>query len=372
MCERESTFCPECRDPMSLVLPAMKPQSRVAIAAGAPPDAPDRRQFMRVMGGGAAAMMALGGGVLRPARADEKAASKPQPRKPKPAEDLIRELHATLTDEQKKTLVLDWDHSAAKGRIPTRLGMYNSPLNGQRIGDAYTPAQQELQQRILKSVLNGDDGFNRISRGNTWDNSKSFTGCGAHIFGDPSGDGKFAWLFTGHHLTVRCDGNSMPGAAFGGPIYYGHLKHGYSKGNAYNFQTQSVQKVYDALDGKQREKAAREGSPGEQAKSVVINPDADARPGIAYAELSGDQQKLVAQVMRDLLEPFRPEDGDEVMAIIKATGGMDKLHLAFFKDETGDPDEPWHFWRIEGPGFVWNYRILPHVHCFVNIASQVA
>jgi hypothetical protein len=34
--------------------------------------------------------------------------------------------------------------------------------------------------------------------------------------------------------------------------------------------------------------------------------------------------------------------------------------------------ERWHFWRLEGPGFVWNYRVLPHVHCYVNISSKIA
>ena len=35
------------------------------------------------------------------------------------------------------------------------------------------------------------------------------------------------------------------------------------------------------------------------------------------------------------------------------------------------PNERWHFWRLEGPGFVWNYRVLPHVHCYVNISSKI-
>ena len=30
------------------------------------------------------------------------------------------------------------------------------------------------------------------------------------------------------------------------------------------------------------------------------------------------------------------------------------------------------FWRLEGPGFVWNYRVLPHVHTYVNISSKLA
>ena len=34
--------------------------------------------------------------------------------------------------------------------------------------------------------------------------------------------------------------------------------------------------------------------------------------------------------------------------------------------------EPWSHWRLEGSGFVWSYRSLPHVHTFVNISSKLA
>ena len=56
------------------------------------------------------------------------------------------------------------------------------------------------------------------------------------------------------------------------------------------------------------------------------------------------------------------------MAIIKETGGMEKIHLAFYIDKEVKDEKAWDFWRLEGPGFVWNYRVLPHVHTYVNIA----
>ena len=75
--------------------------------------------------------------------------------------------------------------------------------------------------------------------------------------------------------------------------------------------------------------------------------------------------------MRDVLSPYRKEDVEEVMAIVKTNGGMEKIHLAFYPDRSMKDNQPWHFWRLEGPGFVWNYRVLPHVHTFVNISSKV-
>ena len=34
--------------------------------------------------------------------------------------------------------------------------------------------------------------------------------------------GKFQWMLTGRHTTMRADGDSVDKAAFGGPIVYGH------------------------------------------------------------------------------------------------------------------------------------------------------
>jgi hypothetical protein len=45
------------------------------------------------------------------------------------------------------------------------------------------------------------------------------------IFGEP-GTGKFEFVLTGRHVTRRCDGDSLEGAAFGGPIFYAPARRG--------------------------------------------------------------------------------------------------------------------------------------------------
>ncbi len=254
--------------------------------------------------------------------------------------------------------------------------MYNGPVLGVRIGDAYTKAQQELIERIVKAMSSGDDGYYQLSRKGTWDGSRSFGRCGALFFGEPKPGNKYAFVFAGHHLTIRADGNFEDGIAFGGPIYYGHSPNGWSRGNIFNYQTRAVVKVRDALDAKQMEKATvKKGTPGEHAPSVRFKAKAEDRPGIPYADLSKDQRSLVEQVMRDVLKPYRKEDVDEVMAIIQRNGGMEKIKLAFYSEEyegsRTSKEQPWSFWRLEGPGFVWNYRVLPHVHTYVNISSKL-
>jgi hypothetical protein len=322
----------------------------------------DRRDFIRVVGGTAA--LAATGMTLPAVAADTKPEAKTETKAAKPAEELIKELHANLSDDQKKSVMRPWDDQA-------RMGMYNSALNNQKIGHIYTKAQKELIDRIVHAVVSGEEGYKRISRNGTWDMSQAFENCGCHIFGEPVQGKKFAWLFTGHHLTLRCDGNSLEGAAFGGPMYYGHSPNGYSENNIFNYQTKSTLKVFKALDRKQRAKAIVKGSPGEQAPSVRFRKPTEAKPGISCADLTAEQKALVEQVMRDVLSPYRKEDTDEVMEILKSNGGLDKLHLAFYKDNAMNDRERWHFWRLEGPGFVWNYRVLPHVHTYVHISSKV-
>jgi hypothetical protein len=329
-------YCPECDE--GFQLPKMR----------------SRRSFLLAMGAAGAAATVTGRG-----RAED---AKPTA---KPAEGLIRELHATLSADQKKALIQPYDHGASEGR-PNRQRTFNSAFNEKLIAENYTKPQRELVQRIVRSILASDEAWERLTRKGTWDSSGSFEGCGAVLFGEPAENSPYAFVFSGHHITLRCDGNSEPNTAWGGPVYYGHSEPGYSKNNVYRYQTESVQAVFDALDEKQRAKSMAPQNPGDGLGGLKPQ---NPRHGIPYAELNAEQKKLVENVMRTLLGPFRKEDVDEVMQIVKIGGGMDHMNLAFYQDKEMKKEQPWSFWRLEGPGFVWNFRPLPHVHCFVNIAS---
>jgi len=338
-----SQICPEC-------------SANVAPISGLA-----RRDFIRAVG-------VMGGAALLPIGA--KAAPADKPRTAKPAESLVREFHATLTDEQKKAMVLPWNHGAEKGGQPTRLKTHNAAPLGKKLGEQFTKPQQDLIRTTFKAILSGEDAYARISRKGTWDSSGSFEGNGVAIFGDPTGKEPFSWVFAGHHLTLRCDGNSQPNTAFGGPMYYGHSANGHSDANVYNYQTRQVMSVFTMLNGQQQKQAVIIGDPGDGAAALKAKLVAQPPTGIAYAELDQAQQALVTGVMRTLISPFRQEDGDEVMQLIKTNGGMEKVRLAFYKEKAEQSNDRWDYWRLEGPGFVWNYRVLPHVHCFVNVVGQ--
>lgn len=346
MSENTKPLCPECDEQ---------------------PEAVDRRNFIRVVSGSAAGLVAAGS--LAASAPQLLANVTPAARAPRPAEAMIREMYASLSNEQRRTTVYPWDHPHPRLRnYAARHGMYNAAF-ARNIGESYTAAQRELCQRILRSIASDDEGYQKISRNGTWDASRSFENCGANIFGEPVDGRPFAWLFTGHHLTVRCDGNSQANAAFGGPVYYGHTPDGYSQRNCFNYQTQTVRNLFDALTAAQRGVAVVNGTPGEHEASVEFRQG--NHPGLPASELTQPQRQLVETVMRTILNPYRREDADEVMEIIRRNGGLERIHLAFYRDRGANDDARWHFWRLEGPGFVWNYRILPHVHCYVNISARV-
>ena len=94
------------------------------------------------------------------------------------------------------------------------------------------------------------------------------------LFGQP-GTGKFEFVLTGRHITRRCDGDSVRGVAFGGPIFYGHQAGDKDReaaehpGNVFWYQAQRANQVFQALDGKQRDLALLGESRDEDGSDTV-------------------------------------------------------------------------------------------------------
>ena len=83
-----------------------------------------RREFIRTVSGGAAALAGIGAvGLPRMGFAEDKPAVA---KSEKPSESLVKELFATLSPDQKKSIVLPWNHKDKDGNI-VRLRMYNAP-----------------------------------------------------------------------------------------------------------------------------------------------------------------------------------------------------------------------------------------------------
>ncbi len=311
----------------------------------------NRRAFVRMAGGSLAAAGALP--FLSPS-----ATATGAPTVDSSAETVVKRFYHTLSDQQRKVICLPFHHPS-RTKINANWAVTQPEIGG----DFYTEEQRQLVDEIFRGVTS-PDGYERFLR-QMEDDSGGFGNYYVAVFGEP-GSGKFEWELTGRHVTIRADGDSVDKMAFGGPIFYGHGASDPRK-NVFHYQTLSANRVFAALDAQQAKKALLPQSPPED--QVPIQGPTGQFPGIAVEALSSDQQDLVQSVVRTMLAPYRQEDVDEVLAVLKQGGGLDKLHMAFYKTGDLNDDQIWDIWRIEGPGFVWHFRGAPHVHTYVNVGS---
>ena len=246
---------------------------------------------------------------------------------------MVFELFKSMDGDQKKKLVLPWDHKAGNQPLPARLMTANAAVGKSVIGLEYDKKQVETSRtRSSGRSPTARRATSSLSRNGKFDNSGDFESIGALIYGEPAEGKKFSLVFSGHHITVRCDGNSEEKTAFGGPLYYGHSPSGYATNNVFYHQTKVTNELYERA---RREAGTVAVMPGKWMDGVqtVKLPAKDAKvPGLSIGEMSKDQKDLVEKVMKELVAPYRKEDGDEVMEIIKANGGMEKISLAFYEE----------------------------------------
>ena len=309
-----------------------------------------RRNFVRTVGGAAVAAGAvplLGRSV----------AAGPSPTST--AETSVKRLYDSLRDDQLTAICFPFEHDLRK-KVSANWG-----ITDQEIGsDFYTDEQRELIGQIVGSVTS-EDGHERLLRQMDDDNG-GIEQYHCAIFGKP-GTGRFQWELTGRHLTLRADGDSVENAAFGGPIVYGHGEEEV-KQNLFHYQTMKANEVFEALDGRQRKKSLLTTAPEEN--QVKLQGRDGEFPGIRVGDLSADQKDLVESVAKTILAPYRQEDVEESMSILKQNGGVDELRMAFYQEGDIGDDKVWDIWRIEGPSFVVHFRGAPHVHAYINIGVK--
>jgi hypothetical protein len=286
------------------------------------------------------------------------------------AEHLVKALHRSLTAPQRREICLAWDHTDTdRGLVRSFIANHWQVTQPCIRSSFFTPAQQALIHRIFRSLLDerwypqfmrqlADD-----TKGHPWGQDQSIA-----IFGDPEA-GPFQFIFTGRHVTLRADGGSLPGSAFGGPIFYGHAARGryweppHHPGNIFWPQALAAGRLYDALDEDQRARAVIDALPDETAIGF-----GRARLGISAASFTEAQRRQFVALLNALTAPFRHSDRRRVARCVARQGGLDSLSVAFAREHRISAPE-WDHWRIEGPSFVWHFRGWPHVHGWVNVAD---
>ena len=314
-----------------------------------------RRDFVR-----RAAGIAVAGSLFPLAAPSRRAFAAPSEKSA--AETSVKRFYDSLKEEQKKVVCFPFDHPL-RNKINANWAITKPTIN-----EFFDKGQQANLEEIFKSTVS-PEGYDKLTK-QMEDDDGGFGNYHVAVFGTP-GAGPFEWELTGRHVTLRADGNSVAGAAFGGPMIYGHGAGDSEKGlpgNVFYYQTKKANEVFKALDGTQRSSALVPKAPKEDA--VSVQGSSGHFPGLAVGELSADQKALVESVMKVILAPYRDEDVEEALAIIKEGGGLDALHMAFYENGDIGADHEWDLWRLEGPNIVWHFRGAPHVHAYVNITKK--
>ncbi|MEZ6048557.1 MAG: DUF3500 domain-containing protein [Planctomycetaceae bacterium] len=324
-----------------------------------------RRKFVKTLGVTAAA-------TLLPNLNGFAADTSSEPLAKAEPEQLVKKLFESFTPEQKSVVCFDWNH--LKDGSPLRLRVANNWQITDKLirSDFYTKDQQEMIEAIVFNIYSPE--WQGKIRQEMNDDCGGFgEEHSIALFGIPGAD-KFEFVFTGRHLTVRCDGNSTENVAFGGPIFYGHDPHGDFNepadhpDNVFWGQALKANRLYEMLDGKQRAVALQKQLPAED--EVHFRAAGAEIPGLRVSEMTADQREHMELVLKSLLEPYRQTDQAEAMTCLKAQGGLDNCRLVFYESGDIGNDGVWDNWRLEGPAFVWHYRGAPHVHVWANVADD--
>src|SRR5437762_4309633 len=256
-----------------------------------------RRTFLKATVVGAAAVAASPLPSLAVSQA-EKAATKKAT-----SETLITTLFKSLNEEQRKAICFPFDH-------PLRSKVDNNwMITDKKISQFFTNAQQAMIRDIFAGLHSPEYAGKVLQQVEHDGGKEGFGGCSIALFGEP-GSGRFEFVLTGRHVTRRCDGDSVEGEAFGGPIFYGHAAKSFNEpadhpGNVYWYQAVRANEVFKMLDGKQRELALLDEPREEKGTDTVRLTGKTDLPGIPVSALARDQKRRVRQVMADVLAPFR-------------------------------------------------------------------
>jgi len=323
----------------------------------------DRREFVKKVAVGSVGLVTTAAPSLY--GSSERLVARPKAKER--SETLVATLYKSLSEEQKQKVAFRFDH-------PLRSKVDNNwQITPVTIAEFFRPDQQAMIAEIFRGLHNPEFVDKVLYHIN-----EDAGGLGKYsvaLFGEPGG-GAFEFVLTGRHCTARCDGDSVEGTAFGGPIFYGHASQNFNEKpdhpkNVYWYQAKRANEVFQALDGKQR-KIALLGDPRQEqgTGTVELKQRGDKILGLPVSEMTRDQRELVRKVLGDLLLPFREADRVEALRDIEARGGFDELTMSFYKNMDIGNDGVWDVWQLESPSMVWYFRGAPHVHVWVNVHTR--
>ena len=209
--------------------------------------------------------------------------------------------------------------------------------------------QQELALGLVRQVCT-PEGFAALSQARV-DDAGGWKHDHLAVFGAPDEPGRFEWVLSGRHLTLR---GSSDGTITGGPLFLGHAAP--PEANIWTRQAEGVRALFRSLD------------PLKQARaSVSVGRGGISQSGLDLNDLEPEQRANVRRLLASLVEPFRAFEVPSVQACLRDEGdGFAGMCWQAFRSEADRSGEPPRVWRLIGPGFTWSFHGEPHIHSWFD------
>lgn len=296
-------------------------------------------------------------------------AAPPSSRDGADARTLLRRVFEALPETERAAALVPFDH-------PLR-HYFNRGLNlgGVRVGATTLGWDARRDLAALAQASLSETGRERIfGQGLLTVSGVNFTQL---LFcGDPRGNGPCQAILSAVHLNLRLGGQTPEGAAFGGPQVYGDQRGDHRDGlpgNVFRHQMEQAHRLLASLSRAERA-AVRVARAPPQVNVGLQGLDGHFE-GVAVGHLSSTQRALARAAVDSIFATYSAADAAAAWRCLDRNGGIDALRFADYDvdyDETDRHfgDAPSQIFRFEGPAAVLHFRGHPHVHAFVNVASD--
>ncbi|MDA0769005.1 MAG: DUF3500 domain-containing protein [Chloroflexi bacterium] len=191
------------------------------------------------------------------------------------------------------------------------------------------------------------------------------------IFGEPGGDGPWAWRVEGHHISVQFSiwGDNIIAST---PFFFGANPAEVPKGPKQGQRVLHVREdtgfeLLNSLDASQRVRAiVHEKAPWDIYTYNATRPSLPEGEGLPASEMTGSQREILMSLIAEYVNQVRGEFADQKMAEIQKKGIDD----FFFSWHGGTTRADKHYYRIHGGTFVVEFDNFQndanHIHSVIR------
>jgi hypothetical protein len=275
----------------------------------------------------------------------------------------VLELYAGLDEAQRAALCKPADHRH-------RQTVANAWFAGPPLFEILRPAQVELAQRAFVGLHHPEFVDALVHQVEEDNFAVGVNGLSLAFFGEPGGERGLGLVFAGRHVTRHWD--ERPLQPFAGPVFGGHASGTFDEephhpGNVWWFQGLAAHALFESLGARQREVALSDQSHLDRSECLQGPREPN---GLSFADLRGERLERARRLVEALVvRPYRAAEAARAMAALEARGGVQALHLHFFRGEDLGGDGVYDNFEVWGPGFLCHFRGNPHPHSWLEVKA---